>query len=73
MTAVARLFAFTLMLVVLGSLSACITTLFLVKTSGGDAQSAAGPARSVDVTAEAFARPHADTERSDHNCNLMRF
>lgn len=73
MTAVARLFAFTLTLVALGSSSACITTLCLSALCG-DPQTAAAPAgpapaRAVDVSVDAFSK----TERSGHNCNLMRF
>jgi hypothetical protein len=64
MTAVVRLFVFTLTLVALGSSSACITTLCLSALCG-DPQSSS--ARAVEVVQAPL------TERSDHNCNLMRF
>jgi hypothetical protein len=67
MTAVARLFVFTLTLVALGSSSACLTTLCLSALCG-DPQNAARPAQMVDLSS-----PRAPGERSDHNCNLMRF
>lgn len=75
MTAVARLFAFTLTLVALGSSSACITTLCLSALCG-DPQNAtaARPARAVEVVQPLVQIvPVVQSERSDHNCNLMRF
>ena len=68
MTAVARLFAFTLTLVALGSSSACITTLCLSALCGDPQNATARPARAVEVV-----QPLVQSERSDHNCNLMRF
>lgn len=70
MTAVARLFVFTLTLVALGSGSACLTTLCLSALCG-DPQTSAQSARTVDAVDAVDA--DFESERSDHSCNPMRF
>jgi hypothetical protein len=67
MTAFARLFVFTLTLVALGSGSACLTTLCLSALCG-DPQANARP-----LTLPTAAETGPATDRSDHDCNLMRF
>ena len=74
MTAVARLFAFTLLLVTLGSSSACLTTICLNALCGASQQVRG---TSADLPALApVSRQAPPTERAlraDHDCASMRF
>jgi hypothetical protein len=84
MNAAARLFAFTLTLTLLGSSSACLTTLCLnamcgtqaaappTAASGAPVGPSAREPRGPAIGPRAVARAAA-AERRHHNCELMRF